>query len=52
MLHNIDDQRLFVVFEALKRNISFETIHQITMIDEWFLGKLKNLTELEKEMGP
>ena len=51
MLHNIDDQRLFVVFEALKRDISFETIHEITMIDEWFLGKLKNLTELEKEMA-
>ena len=51
MLHNIDDQRLFVVFEALKRGVSFETIHGITMIDEWFLGKLKNLTDLEKELA-
>ncbi len=51
MLHNIDDQRLFVVFEALKRGVSFETIHAITMIDEWFLGKLKNLTDLEKELA-
>ncbi len=51
MLHNIDDQRLFVVFEALKRGVSFETIHAITMIDEWFLGKLKNLTNLEKELA-
>ena len=51
MLHIIDDQRLFVVFEALKRGVSFETIHAITMIDEWFLGKLKNLTDLEKELA-
>ena len=51
MLHVIDDQRLFVVFEALKRGVSFETIHGITMIDEWFLGKLKNLTDLEKELA-
>ena len=51
MLHIIDDQRLFVVFEALKRGVSFETIHGITMIDEWFLGKLKNLTDLEKELA-
>ena len=51
MLHIIDDQRLFVVFEALKRGVSFETIHGITMIDEWFLGKLKNLTNLEKELA-
>ena len=50
-LHVIDDQRLFVVFEALKRGVSFETIHGITRIDEWFLGKLKNLTDLEKELA-
>lgn len=48
LLHNVDDERLFVVFEALKRDISIDKIHEITMIDEWFLGKLKNLVELEK----
>ncbi len=51
MLHNIDDQRLFVVFEALKRGVSFASIHEITMIDEWFLGKLQNLVNLEKELA-
>lgn len=47
-IHPADDVRLFAVFEALKRGMSIDEIHQITMIDEWFLGKLKNLVEMEK----
>ena len=47
-IHPADDVRMFAVFEALKRGMSIEEIHNITMIDEWFLGKLKNLVELEK----
>ncbi len=47
-LHMPDDERLFCIFEALKRGVSIDEIHEITMVDEWFLGKLKNLVELEK----
>ena len=47
-LHDIDDERSFVVFEALKKGITPEEIHDITMIDNWFLYKLLNLAELEK----
>lgn len=47
-LYNTDDERSFVVFEALKRGISVEEIHRITMIDEWFICKLRNLVDLEK----
>lgn len=47
LLYNVDDERIFVVFEALKKGISIQKIHEITMIDEWFLGKLLNLVELE-----
>ncbi|MBQ6212622.1 MAG: carbamoyl-phosphate synthase large subunit, partial [Ruminococcus sp.] len=47
-LHVIDDERSFCVFEALKRGITPEEIHEITMIDNWFLYKLLNLAELEK----
>ena len=32
-----DDRRIFCVYEALKRGVSVEKIHEITMIDEWFL---------------
>ena len=47
-LHDVDDERSFVIFEALKRGITPEEIHDITMIDNWFLYKLLNLAELEK----
>lgn len=47
-LHVVDDERSFVVFEALKRGITPEEIHGITMIDNWFLYKLLNLVEFEK----
>ena len=47
-LHLVDDERSFTVFEALKRGITPEEIHEITMIDNWFLYKLLNLVELEK----
>ncbi len=46
----VDDRRIFMVYEALKRNISIEEIHNITMIDEWFLNKLFNLINLENEL--
>ena len=36
-----DDDRLFCVFEALKRGISVDEIHDITKIDKWFISKLK-----------
>ncbi len=45
-----DDNRMFRVFSALKKGISIEDIHKTTMIDEWFLGKLKNLADFEKEI--
>ena len=50
MLHVCDDNRLFVVFEALKRGITVDHIHSVTMIDEWFLYKLLNLVKLENRL--
>ncbi|MCI5946229.1 MAG: carbamoyl-phosphate synthase large subunit [Oscillospiraceae bacterium] len=51
LLYNVDDERSFVVFEALKRGISVDKIHEITRIDNWFISKLKNLVELEKYLA-
>ncbi|RGX54225.1 carbamoyl-phosphate synthase large subunit [Anaerotruncus sp. AF02-27] len=51
LLHNCDDERIFVVYEALVRGIPAETIHGITMIDHWFLAKLKNLVDLESYLA-
>ena len=42
-----DSDRSFVVYEAIKRGVSFETIYNITKIDPWFLAKLQGLAETE-----
>ncbi len=47
-LEDVDVDRSFCVFEALKRGISIDTIHDITKIDKWFIAKLNNLVELER----
>lgn len=45
------DQRLFAIYEAMSRGIlSVEKIHEITMIDQWFLNKLQYLVDAEKAM--
>lgn len=48
MLKTVDDERSFQVYEALKRGITIDEIHEITKIDKWFLSKLMNLVNLEK----
>ncbi len=50
-VHICDDERLFVVFEALKRGITPQEINDITKIDKWFLYKLLNLINYEKELS-
>ncbi len=50
-LHVCDDQRLFVVYAALKAGISVAEIHRITMIDEWFLAKLGRLIAMERRLA-
>ena len=44
------DERLFVVYRALKSGISEDTIFSITKIDRWFLHKLKHLVDYEAEL--
>lgn len=45
-----DDLRLFSVFRAIKEGMSIEEIHKITMIDEWFLYKLKTLRIMKRKL--
>ncbi|MGN0804025.1 MAG: carbamoyl-phosphate synthase large subunit [Candidatus Coproplasma sp.] len=49
-LYDLTDERLFVVYQAIKRGIPVEEINAITTIDPWFLNKLKNLSEFEKSI--
>ncbi len=50
----VDDRRIWVIAEAIRRGISYQTIHEITKIDIWFIDKLAILTEMEKALkaGP
>ena len=49
-LQRQDDERIFVVTQALRMGISTEKIHFITGYDMWFLNKLKGIVDLEENL--
>lgn len=49
-LWDCDDERLFVVYEALKRKIGVDKVHEITRIDRWFLEHLRRLAQMERRL--
>ena len=49
-LHEPTDMRIFVVSKALKIGYSIEQIHQLTMIDRWFLQKLKHIVDIDQQL--
>lgn len=53
-LHLVDDRRIWVIAEALRRGFSYEQIHDITKVDVWFIDKLAILVEMEEALrnGP
>lgn len=53
-LHIVDDQRIWVIAEAIRKGISYDEIYKITMIDYWFIDKLAILVEMEDALkkGP
>jgi len=51
MLHDVDDRRIFVIAEALRRGFTFEEIHSITKIDLWFISKFNNLVKAEQRLA-
>ena len=46
-LKRVDDRRIWVIAEALRRGFSYDMIHEITKIDIWFIDKLAILVEME-----
>ena len=46
----VDDQRIWVIAEAIRKGISYEEIHAITQIDIWFIDKLAILVEMEQAL--
>ncbi len=53
-LHLVDDRRIWVIAEAIRRGISYKTINDITKIDIWFIDKLAIIVEMEDALkkGP
>ena len=49
-LHVIDDRRIWVIAEALRRGVSYDHIYEITKIDRWFIDKLAIITEMEQRL--
>ena len=50
-LHLVDDRRIFVIAEAIRRGITPEEINEITKIDLWFIDKIAILTEMEQRLS-
>lgn len=48
MLPRVDDRRIFVIAEALRRGVTAEEIHAITQVDIWFIEKIHNIIREEK----
>ncbi|MCI7242780.1 MAG: carbamoyl-phosphate synthase large subunit [Lachnobacterium sp.] len=49
-LHVVDDRRIWVIAEALRRGVSYDHIYEITKIDRWFIDKLAIITEMEQRL--
>ncbi len=50
-LANPTDLRIFAIAEALEKGYTVERIHELTKIDPWFLGKLKNITDFKEKLS-
>jgi carbamoyl-phosphate synthase large subunit len=49
-IRNPTTRRIFALAEALRDGASIEKLHAISKIDPWFLGKMRNIINLEREL--
>ena len=49
-LEIVDDMRMWRIAEAIRRDVSYEKIHEITQIDEWFIDKFAIIVEMENAL--
>ena len=45
-----DDRRVWLLAEAFRRGVSIDRLHELTMINPWFLEKVRNLVETERRL--
>ena len=50
-LQVVDDRRIWVIAEAIRRGVSYEQIHDITKIDNWFIHKLEVIVKMENALS-
>ena len=50
-LSEMTDERIFVVYAALKRGVTVDEVFNVTKIDRWFLNKFKNLIAYEEKLA-
>lgn len=46
-----DDERLFVIAEAMRKGVSLKEIHDLSKIDYFFLSKIQNIISTEKKLS-
>ena len=49
-LKKVDDRRIWVIAEAVRKGIDYDTIHHITKIDKWFIHKIARLVNIENRL--
>ena len=49
-LEIVDDRRIWMIAEALRKGISYDEINRITKIDKWFIDKIARLVEMEQTL--
>lgn len=49
-IHVVDDRRIFIIAELLRKGASYDEIHEITKIDHWFIDKISRLVEMEQTL--
>ncbi len=49
-MEKVDDRRIYVIAEALRKGINYTTIYRKTMVDKWFIDKIAILVEMEERL--
>ena len=49
-IHIVDDRRIFIIAELIRKGATYEEIHDITKIDLWFIDKIAHLVEMEQTL--
>lgn len=49
-LEQVDDKRIFIIAEGIRKGVSYEEMHAVTKIDMWFIDKIAILVEMEQRL--